>query len=413
MKSRQSPTGQSGFTVVEVVAALVVFSLGILGAASMFDSGASLSSLGRRVIDSRESTRTATGPLFEILAESKAGSVDTTCRYVFSTLGIAYASDRFSMNNMGIRQCLSPTCSFHTSAALDIHESGYLCAMDHLHSATVPTLRGKQWPGDLALCPLDQSPMTDNVRLDGVRVLSSRNKTGAFVRDQDGKPSWSSMVFIAPRPTKGGLPELVAFRIYASDLNPVGQSYATGSWTQFPAASPTMINLFDFGTDGGLNGVPDGVPDGSLPVCAASADSHVEIFFISASTGPLTDPQGYLVYEKQYSTPGVYPYRYASIFINLNTEEIVFQVSHAISSSTKWEGYAQFTRSPQILARNVTEFVASTRDSLPFDDILSPFGISEDHVVRVVVGTTGQERIESDYRYFHQIDQHVIKPRNR
>lgn len=409
MRPRHLPPGQSGFTVVEVVAALVVFSLGILGAASMFDSGASLSSLGRRVIDSRESTRTVSGPLFEILSESKAGSVDTTCRYVFSTLGIAYASDRFSMSSMGIRQCLSPTCRFHTSAALEIHESGYLCGMDHLHSATTPTLRGKQWPGNLPLCPLDQSPMTSNVRLDGIRVLSSRDKTAAFVRDQDGKPSWNSMVFIAPRPSRGGLPELVAFRIYASDLNPVGQSFATGSWTQFPAASPSMIDLFDFGTDGSLNGVPDG----SLPVCAASADSHVEIFFISASTGSLPDPQGYLVYEKQYNTPGIYPYRYASIFINLNTEEIVFQVTHETSSSTRWEGYAQFNRSPQILARNVTEFVASTKDSLPFDEVLSPFGISEDQVVRVVVGTTSQERVESDYRYFHQLDQHTVKPRNR
>jgi hypothetical protein len=169
-----------------------------------------------------------------------------------------------------------------------------------------------------------------------------------------------------------------------------------------------MTNLFDFGADGTLNGLPDG----NVPITTNKADCQYEVFLMGTGTG-VNGPQSVLIYEKQLNDYGIYPHRYASVRIELNTGVITFHVRHALSGTMVWEGHRVITRQPHVLARNVTEFVASTKASLPYNQTSNPLGIREDASVRVVVGTSIEDRSSGKAELLHHLDQYNVSPRNR
>jgi hypothetical protein len=405
-------------TVVETMAAIVVFSIGVLATASMFDRSVSLSNHARRSVESTETTRGAVGPVYDLIAEAKGDSIDTMARYVQTGSSFLYGTDRFNQVGVGLTQCMSPACRFHTKENLELFETAYLCGMNRNIANTSISLRGKCWPGNLTTCPLDGTYTSTNVRTDAIRVITSRAPTGEFERHGTGAPKWKGMSFIVVRATKNGLPELVAFDVHTSDLQPLsGSTYAPSSWTAFDINEASMVDLFDFGTDGSTNGLPDG----SVPVTPEKSDAQYEIFLSGTSTTTTTTTTGttssqsesILIYEKQLNDWATYPHRYASLRLELGSGRIVFHVRHAITQSMVWEGFGVINREPRVLARNVTEFVASTKDSLPHDPITNPMGVRDSNTVRMVVGTTLEDRSNQGLGYIHRLDHYSVSPRNK
>jgi hypothetical protein len=318
-------------------------------------------------------------------------------------------SDRFTVAGVTLRQCMSPTCSFHTRADLSVRGSRFDCAHEHCWGLLgQPVTRGKIVHSSVARCPFDNATLSSPARLDGVKVFVARDSTGNFTALADGRPRWGGLVILFPARSDDGLTELRRYDVYASDLIAAPPVYSAG-FNRFTPLNPTMIDLFDFGTDGTTNGAVDG----SVPLTNAKSDALSETFTTATFQG---DPV--ILITKSLGTMilgplgvSTYPNRSLTLRINLATGETFFDVDHHDSATVFWKASRTFTRAPRTLVRGLTEFAVSTAVSNPFSALNNPGGVSEANVVRITVGTSECPRNESG-QWLHHIEEFQVKARN-
>ncbi|MAG57971.1 MAG: hypothetical protein CMJ83_16930 [Planctomycetes bacterium] len=239
--------------------------------------------------------------------------------------------------------------------------------------------------------------------MDGLKCFTARGEDGEFSTDggTGPEPDWTGLVLIFPY-SAAGLPELRRYDVRVDDLLGTTPA-AVSNWTAFDAAAPSMIDLFDFGTDG----TTDGVPDGRVPVTAVTSDAQEESFFIGEWYGSPS-----VVISKRLNTPGTWPYRYLSLMVRLSDGTTWFSVTHQEASDVYWIAYGQFTRAPRVLARDVTEFAVSTAASCPFDAIQNPSGLQDPKATRITLVTTGESEEKGARKWFHNLDTITITSRN-
>lgn len=408
------PGSRAGFSFVEVTVAVAVFGILASGVFLSLDRGSRFASRQMSDIRTTEQARSGLAAFWDSLTESRIGFVDTSSRFHFST-SYNVTTDRFSFTGAGWTQCVMPTCPAHTTSDLTRLYPAYHCAHEYqtgtgVAAATLPL--GRIWPTTtLDSCPLDGGALTASARLDVLRYLVARDATGTFVTDQGGstEADWIGMMIVAPVADPAtGRHELRRFALYVKDLleaeaNGTGQCAWTGAFSRFDPAEPSFVNLLDFGTDG----TTDGVPDGSLPVTAEQSDAEYEWFYVDTTNGG-----GILQILKSRGSLGSYPYLYHSLNLELRTGLVTWGVSIYESASSWWTATATFTRTPAVLATNVSEFAVSTAASHPYDAGTNPSGVEEPGVVRITIGTSRPERQGGTDTWVQSLASFVITPRN-
>jgi hypothetical protein len=250
-------------------------------------------------------------------------------------------------------------------------------------------------------CPYDSSSLSTTPRLDGVKFFIPRDSTDAFTANGDGTARFGGLVFLFPCATPNGLTELRRYDVYASDLVGAPPNYS-GGFSRFSPLAPTMIDLFDFGTDG----TTIGSPDGKVPLTNTTSDATNETFTTATYQG---DPV--ILVSKTLNTGILYPQRTLTLRINLSTGQTYFSVDHHDTATVYWKANRTFTRMPRTLVGNLTELAISTSVSHPYDAGTNPTGVAETNVVRVTVGTSDAPR-NSDTQWHHHVETFQIKARN-
>jgi hypothetical protein len=405
--SRALHRREAGFTIVETVIAMAVMSIGLVAALALLDRGTLQSEAASSLFLAEDRARGALAGCFDVLTETSVEHVDTCMRvHSASVLGNDVMSDRFSITGVTLRQCGSPTCSFHTRPDLTVWDSRFDCGFEYCTGLLgAPVTRGKNVPPVLQTCPFDGSALVSPARLDGVKVFVARDSTGAFSALADGTPRWTGLVIFMPAASNDGLTELRRYDVYVSDLVAAPPVYSAG-FSRFDPLNPSMVELFDFGTDG----TTDGTPDGSVPLTNALSDAKTESFTTASYQG---DPVILITKSLATSILGIttYPSRSLTLRINLATGETYFSVDHHDQASTYWTATRTFTRQPRTLVRGLTEFAVSTAVSNPFHAVNNPSGVSEANVVRVTVGTSDAPRSETA-QWLHHVETFQIKARN-
>lgn len=405
---------QRGHGLIEVLAAVTVLSIGMLGAYAAASGGTGFASLGRHVSRTNAGGRGALGPLQDMVAETRIGFVDTCMRFHYNTASYSYQSDRFTIYDGSLMQCSSPVCRFHTDQALNQDMSAYHCGYEYrVGQGTNPVARGKLWPAGLSSCPLDGSPLYSSATLDGVKFFTARGSDGSFTATTGGGaddgPNWTGLVMVFPFARDDGLPGLYRYEVHVSDFfGANGVTNYSSDWTEFDPLAPSMIDLWDFGTDGTM----DGVKDGSVPVTAATSDADYEGFYMGTSTNAGNESNDVVVWAKHlYGSVG-YPQRVATLIVNLETGETSLSVSHWTGPTTYWNGSVDLVRAPKMLARDVSEFAVSTAQTNPYDAAANPTGVEDSGVVRMTLVTTAEETYKGAKRWVHHLDTFTLSPRN-
>jgi len=406
---------QRGHSLVEVLAAVTVMSIGIFGAYAAADGGTGLSNLGRSISRTNASGRMALGPLQDLVAETRVGFIDTCMRFSYRSSGYVYESDRFTLFDGNLRQCSSPVCRFHTDQSLSQNMSAYHCGFEYRSGSGVsPVARGKLWPSGLSTCPLDGAQLFNSATLDGVRFFTARGFDGSFTASATGTagdgPNWDGLVLVFPYARGGELPALYRYEVHVSDLlGADGTVSYSADWSEFDPLAPSMLDLWDFGTDGTM----DGVRDGSVPSTATASDSDYEGFYTGSSSNSAGQVESVVVWAKHLmGSINGYPQRIASLVVNLETGQTNLSVSHATSSTTYWTGSVDLSRAPKLLARDVTEFAVSTSVTNPYDASTNPTGVEDASVVRMTLVTTAEELFKGATRWVHHLDTFTLSPRN-
>ena len=130
-------------------------------------------------------------------------------------------SDRFQYFGLAYTQCVSPVCRFHTEAGAIINAGGYDCGLEFRSgSGFTSVVRGKIWPGNAAVCPLDGFPTTPLVTQDLLKYFSARDVQGNFITDEGAgpEPDWNSLVILAPYASEGESGQLRQYTVQVSDL---------------------------------------------------------------------------------------------------------------------------------------------------------------------------------------------------
>ncbi len=398
-------SSESGLTLIESAIALVVVSVGFVAATEILDRGVTHSRTGIAENGMQEDARMALTRVFDDVAESKAGFVDTLMRVHYVNPGSApysVESDRFTVPGIQLAQCTDPTCKFHTPTNLNVDTMRYDCGFEYRQGPSItPTARGKIWPGALAHCPLDGTSLAQPARLDGIKMLVPRNAAGAFTTTGNGDPRFSGLVFIFPCASSDGLCELRRYSVYTSDLLAVPAT-VSGTWTEFSPTDPTMVELLDFGTDG----TTDGIRDGSVPRTGAQSDAATEIF----TTGTING-QPSIVLMKSLGSSTNYPWRLFSLQINLATGMTSVLAQYYASSGVSWRVQRTFQRTPGLVVRHLTEFAASTAASSPWSSTDNPRGLTDPRVLRITLGTSARPNPDSDTWQSH-IESFTLKTRN-
>ena len=216
-----------------------------------------------------------------------------------------------------------------------------------------------------------------------------------------GTPRWGGLVFLFPCATPDGLTELRRYDVSVSDLLTNPPSYSSG-FNRFAPTNPTMIDLFDFGTDGTTNGVPDG----KVPLTTTLSDARTEVFsVVTYQTQPV------ILVSKSLGMGSVYPQRSLVLRINLATGDTYFSVDHHDTATVYWSATRTFTRMPKTIVSGLTELAISTAVSHPYNAATNPTGLSEPRVVRITVGTSDSPK-NPDTRWLHHVETFQIKTRN-
>jgi prepilin-type N-terminal cleavage/methylation domain-containing protein len=398
-----APRKDRGFTIVEAMVAMVVMSLGLLAAVAVLRRGTAFSESSSALLRSQDRARGALAGIFDPLTEASIDNVDTSMR-VHNTLAVIndVSSDRFTIPGVSLRQCTSPTCRFHTRTDLSVITRNRNCSFEYCTGAlNASVTRGKIVPGTLTSCPYDGSSLSTTARLDGVRFFVARDQTWAFTALANGSPKWSGLVLMFPCVSSNGLTELKRFDVYASDLVAAPPSYSTG-FNRFTPLAPSMIDLFDFGTDGTINGVCDA----KVPLTNATSDAKSEMFTTATYNGSPV-----ILITKSLGGGIVYPARSLTLRIDLASGQTYFSVSHYDTATVYWTATRTFTRMPRTLVRNVTEFAVSTAVSDPYDAVSNPRGVSEPDVIRVTLGTSDAGHTEGS-EWQHHVEEFQLKARN-
>jgi hypothetical protein len=399
----------SGFTLVEAAIALSVMSLGLMAALAIVERGTLQSEASTALFLAEDRARGALSGCFDLLAESSIETVDTMMRVnAVGNLNDLF-SDRFTIPGVTLAQCTSPTCAFHTRADLSVRSRHFDCAFECCGGAVGPSVtRGKVVPAALGTCPFDGSGLSAPARLDGVKFFVARDVTGAFTALASGRPLWSGLVLLFPAASADGLTELRRYDVYVSDLLAAPPAYSAG-YSRFDPTNPSMTDLFDFGTDGTL----DGVPDGSVPLTNGQSDALTESFTTALDQGDpvilVTKAIG--VAPGPLGVGGIYPLRVLTLRIDLETGQTDFTVAHWESATVYWTASRTFTRTPRTLVRGMTEFAVSTAVSNPFDAATNPGGVGEPNVVRVAIGTSRSPRAQTA-QWLHHTEEFQVSARN-
>jgi prepilin-type N-terminal cleavage/methylation domain-containing protein len=391
-----------GFTLIETVIAMVVMSLGLLAAVAVLQRGTEVNENATSLFMNEDRARGALSGVFDVLTETAIKHVDTAMRVHSPVIATDVQSDRFTIPGVTLRQCTSPTCKYHTKANLSVFAQRFNCGFEFCSGLLgAPVTRGKVLPGTLTSCPFDGSALASSARLDGVKFFIARDVNGLFTVFADGTPRWGGLVFLFPCASPDGLTELRRYTVYVSDLLAAPPVYSAG-FNRFAPLSPSMINLFDFGTDGTINGVVDG----KIPVTNATSDAKNETFTAATYQG-----QPVILVSKTLGSGVLYPQRSLTLRINLATGQTFFSVDHHDTALSYWTASRTFTRMPRTLVRCLTDFAVSTAVSNPYSAATNPTGVSEPDVVRVTVGTSDAPRNDKT-RWLHHVEAFQIKARN-
>ena len=393
--------------MVEMVAALLVLTIGLLGAFAAANSGQEFAGIGRQLSRNDAGGRTALGPLQDLIGETRMEFIDTSLRSHYPS-GFDYDSDRFTLPHGMVSQCTSPICRFHTNQALVPAENRYQCGFEYRSAGGLfPLARGKIWPAGVLTCPLDGAPVSSTGVMDILKTFTARDEGGSFVSSFSGAssgPRWSGLALVFPYAEPGQLPELRRVDIYVDDLfGPDGVVSSSADWTAWDPTQPTMIDLWDFGGDGSA----DGVPDGSVPVSASTSDADSEHLYIGSSSGSPA-----IVHIKSLDVAGGYPSRSATLVVHMDTGAFTLSVSHYEAAGTYWTGSVSMTRTPRTLATDVTEFAVSTARSHPHDPATNPTGVADTNAVRVTLVTSADNLSRGTRTWVHHLDTVTLSPRN-
>ncbi len=400
---RRTPMNR-GFTILEMTVSISVLTIMMGGFFVLASTGTKLAGESATSVESQKAAHRSLVGVFDSLNETAMSSVDTTSRVFQYGVSSSYRSDRFQISGGQLRQCTSPLCRFHTREDLSIKRDHYWCGSE-FRSPLFPTvMRGKIWPEEAETCPLDAAYTTTTTTMDVVKFMTARDATGDFVTSSGASagPRWGGLVFLAPGPGADGLPELREYRIYASDLMEGTVTYSQG-YNHFPATSPTMVHLLDFGTDGTINGVRDN----KVPASPTISDASIEAFYTGTSGGRRT----VTFYKSLYGPNGGYPQRLFHLTIYLDNGETNWQVRHIESLLVNWTAQRNFVREPKTLVPNLTEFAASTQVSNPWS-ATNPDGVQESSVVRLVVGTSQPNFDQGEKTWKHSVDVVTVTPKN-
>jgi hypothetical protein len=201
--------------------------------------------------------------------------------------------------------------------------------------------------------------------------------------------------------SSNGLTELKRYDVYVSDLVAAAPTYSAG-FNRFTPLAPSMVDLFDFGTDGTTNGACDG----KVPLTNATSDAKTESFTTATYNGSPV-----ILVTKSLGGGVIYPSRSLTLRIDLATGQTYFSVSHYDSGTVYWTATRTFTRTPRTLVHNVTEFAVSTAVSDPYNAVSNPRGVSEPDVIRVTLGTSGADHTEGE-QWQHHVEEFQLKARN-
>jgi hypothetical protein len=266
------------------------------------------------------------------------------------------------------------------------------------------TTRGKIWPRALATCPLDGAQTQGAVVLDGLKFFSPRGRTTdvpALNADATG-PRWTAVTFIFPCPAADGSLSLRRYDIHVEDLL-AGTVSWTSDWSRFDPTDPTMIDLFDFGTDGTI----DGVPDGQVPVLAASTDADAECFEVQGSGLDAT-----VVVSKALEIAGTFISRNLVLSLRLRDGYTQFAVDHDEADGSSWSATNSFTCQQATLVTHLSEFAVSTARSNPYDPVGNPLGVHLPDTVRITIGVTRPRPDFDRTHWVHEVSIIDVKCRN-
>jgi prepilin-type N-terminal cleavage/methylation domain-containing protein len=394
---------QAGFSLLEVCVALVILAMGMTASLAIFNRGSSFVTQASVGLQSDESGRFALATLTDPIQEARLGHIDTSFRVKYSD-GTWYQSDRFFFDNLGLSQCLSPLCRYHTRPDLTTRIPEFHCGYEFRSGlGWSPITRGKIWPASMTRCPLDGGWLSNQgpVGMDGVKLFTARAPDGTFT--QTPAPRWTGLLFFFPAP-KGNREgaDLMRYDLQIADLFADTVNWSPG-WSRWDPVAPNLAELFDFGTDG----TTDGQPDGSVPVTAPQSDADLEGFFTALWNEELS-----IVYLKQLGSPGDLPYRWIQVLVRLRDGDTAAWIEHHEVGGEFWSGSARFTRPPRLLVPNITEFSVSTALSNPFDPATNPTGVTEEESVRVTIVTSQDDNDRGGQVWANRISSCQIAPRN-
>ena len=89
-----------------------------------------------------------------------------------------------------------------------------------------------------------------------------------------------------------------------------------------------------------------------------------------------------------------------------------FSATHYDSASTFWTASTSFRRTPKVLVSGLTDFVASTAASHPYDELTNPTGVQDPKLVRVSLGTTQRLQEKGKITWPYRVDRITLRPRN-
>lgn len=397
---------QSGRSLVEVVTAIAVFGIGMVGAYESLEKGTTFSRHAITRLSSDRDTEGVVGGLADLFKETSPEFVDTNLRYHDLSAGYDYNSDRFPLPAMGLAQCTSSVCRFHTDPNLVVNADRYHFGFEYrAGNGYSSRVAGKLWPSGLQQCPLDGSPLTTSVRMDGVKFFTARSPDGSFGVNagSDPGPEWQNLVLIFPYSDGTGMPQIRRYDIHVSDLTAPGALFYSPTWMRFNPTEPSMVDLFDFGTDG----TTDGVPDGSVPTRSENSDAELDVFSLGTYNG---DPA--IIIMKRIGSLASLPYRRIQIVVRLEDGYTVADFEYYEPDTSSWSSHREFTRTPRTLVRNVTDFVVSTAASHPYDPTNNPTGVEADSIVRLGLGVTKRMMDKDRVRWLYHTAVTEVAPRN-
>ena len=396
---------RAGHTLVEAVAATAIFVVGMTGMYAALGRGTDFTARASKAVINEDSARRPLATLTDALAESSIACMDTTMRFHNGVTQYDYDSNRFLIPGTGMKQCLSQICGFHTRGAnLAVRAERYLCGHEYrTGTGTASATRGKIWPAELDRCPFDGSVLQPYATMDGLKFFVARDSTGTFSSTGgQGEPEWTGLVLIFPVRSDGGMCELRRYEIHVSDILQGAPDYS-GDWSRWDPQSPTMIDLFDFGTD--ITGAA--ACDGSVPRSAVTSDAEFETFFV-----PTVEGQPTIMITKERGSPAALPDRRASLMVRLSDGFTQFAFDYVEAPGVFWSADGSFTCAPRTLVSDVTEFAVSTRESDPYHATDNPTGVREDGVVRITIATTQRLQEKGAVQWIHDVDTLVLSPRN-